>query len=61
MNRLFLIVIFSFIFKTTNSQTTSLAMTDEYCPGVEYTFTVTIPNTYQSMIGVGGCYVTQLS
>ncbi len=31
---------------------------NEYCPLTEYTFTVTIPGTYSSMIGAGGCYVT---
>jgi hypothetical protein len=33
---------------------------DEYCPGVEYTFTATITKAYSSMIGEGGCFVTQL-
>ncbi|MBX9733960.1 MAG: hypothetical protein K2X37_07840 [Chitinophagaceae bacterium] len=32
---------------------------DEYCPDVEYTFTVTISKSYQSIIGIGSCYVTQ--
>jgi len=36
------------------------AITDEYCPNVEYTFTVTIPKTYSSMIGVNSAVVTQL-
>lgn len=33
---------------------------NEYCPGTEYTFTVTITKPYSSMIGVGGCFITQL-
>lgn len=58
MNRLYLILICSFVFKIASSQTISPAITDEYCPGIEYTFTATIPKTYQSMIGVGSANVT---
>ncbi len=32
---------------------------NEYCPTVEYTFNVTIPGTYSSIIGNAGCTVTQ--
>lgn len=60
MNRLYLIVISFFILKIASSQIISPVQTDEYCPNVEYTFTATISKTYQSMTGVGGCYVTQL-
>lgn len=59
MNRLYLIIISCFILKVASSQSISPAQTGEYCPETEYTFTATIPKTYQSMIGVGGCYVTQ--
>jgi hypothetical protein len=60
MNRLCLTVISFFILNFASSQSISPVQTDEYCPNVEYTFTVTIPKNYQSMMGVGGCYVTQL-
>jgi hypothetical protein len=40
--------------------TISPSQSNEYCPLTEYTFNVTITKSYQSMIGVGGCFVTQL-
>lgn len=39
--------------------TISPSETSEYCPGVEYTFNVTTSKNYASMIGIGGCSVTQ--
>jgi hypothetical protein len=42
-----------------NAQTISPSLSNEYCPNTEITFTVTIPGTYQSIIGIGGCFVTQ--
>lgn len=48
-----------FEFGIGNAQTISPSQNNEYCPNVEYTFTVTIPKSYQSMIGINGCYVTQ--
>lgn len=42
------------------AQTSSPATNDEYCPNVEYTVTVTITKAYSSMIGEGGCIITQL-
>ena len=42
------------------SQTVSPSVNNEYCPNTEYTFTVSISKTYSSMIGEGGCFVTQL-
>lgn len=60
MKRLSLIIVCSIILKIAASQSISPLQTDEYCPNTEYTFTATIPKTYSSMIGVGGCFVTQL-
>lgn len=40
--------------------TISPSQNNEYCPGIEYTFTVTITKPYSSMIGVNSCFVTQL-
>ncbi|MHB1177295.1 MAG: T9SS type A sorting domain-containing protein [Daejeonella sp.] len=60
MRHFYLLVFFSLILEFANSQTISPAFTDEYCPNTEYTFTATIPKTYQSMIGVSGAAVTQL-
>lgn len=40
--------------------TISPLQTDEYCPNTEYTFTVTITKAFSSMIGEGGCNVTEL-
>lgn len=48
------------ILNLAKSQTISPSQNNEYCPGTEYTFTVTIAKPYSSMIGEGGCYVTQL-
>jgi len=61
MKRILLIVFFSILFNFAKSQLAiSPSLDDEYCPNTEYTFTVTIPKAYQSMMGVGGSFVTQL-
>lgn len=60
MKQIHLIVLFCVMLNTVNAQTISPLQTNEYCPNTEYTFTVSVPNTYSSMIGVGSCYVTQL-
>ena len=60
MKRLFTIAACSFILQIANSQSISPLQTNEFCPGVEYTFTATITKPYSSMIGVGSCFVTQL-
>jgi hypothetical protein len=39
--------------------TISPSQNNEYCPNTEYTFTASLPKAYSSMIGEGGCYVTQ--
>jgi hypothetical protein len=60
MKQIFLSCIF-FIFMTAiKCQTITPSIDNEYCPNTEYTFTVTIPKSYSSMIGIGGCYITQL-
>lgn len=51
----------SFFFTTFNSvysQSVSPDQAGEFCPNVEYTFTVTIPKTFDNIIGNGGCSVT---
>ncbi|MFZ6026005.1 MAG: hypothetical protein ACOYVG_16315, partial [Bacteroidota bacterium] len=60
MKKILSIFICSILFNVATSQSISPLLTDEYCPGVEYTFTATITKPYQSMIGEGGCFVTQL-
>jgi len=60
MKSLTITVIMSFLLNLANSQTISPALTDEYCPLTEYTFTVSITKQYQKMIGVNGATVTQL-
>lgn len=60
MKHIILLAFCIILFNATKSQTISPLPTNEYCPNTEYTFTVTIPKTYSSMIGMGGCYVTQL-
>ena len=42
-----------------NAQNILPLLTDEYCPDTEYTFTANLPKPYSSMIGEGGCYLTQ--
>ena len=59
MNRLLLLVISLFIVHIASSQPILPAPTEEFCPGVEYTFTASITKPYSSIIGEGGSYVTQ--
>ena len=60
MKQLITLFICILILNVANGQPTiSPLQTDEYCPGVEYNFTATLTNPYSSMIGEGGCYVTQ--
>jgi len=56
-----LFMLCSIMFYVAKTQTISPLTSNEFCPNTEYTFTVTIPKTYSSMIGVGGCYVTELN
>lgn len=61
MKQKFLIAACTILFNLAKSQLTILpSQNDEYCPGTEYTFTATITKPYSNMIGVGGCFVTQL-
>lgn len=60
MKHIFSFVFFCIVLNTASSQTISPSQNGEYCPNVEYTFTATITKAYSSMIGEGGCYVTQL-
>ena len=60
MKQILTIIFCSILLNVAKSQTISPLLTDEYCPGVEYTFTATITKPYSSMIGEGGCFVTQL-
>ena len=58
MKRLLNVVLFCTIFNFTYSQSISPVQTGEFCPNVEYTFTVSIPKSFQSIIGNAGCSVT---
>lgn len=60
MRNLALLSFCSILFNVATSQSISPSQNGEYCPNMEYTFTATITKAYSSMIGVGGCYVTQL-
>lgn len=60
MKQIISFLICSFTILIVNAQTISPLQSNEFCPSTEYTFTVTILKTYQSMIGEGGCFVTQL-
>ncbi len=60
MKYIFVIIYYCSLLKTGIAQTISPSSSNEYCPGVEYTFTVTIPKAYSNMIGESGCYVTQM-
>lgn len=51
---------FAIIVARTQIISISPDQTNEFSPNVEYTFTATIVFDYSSMIGLGGCYVTQL-
>jgi hypothetical protein len=53
---LFLLVILT---KLINAQSISPSTNNEYCPNTETTFTIVIPGTYNSIIGIGGCLVSQ--
>jgi hypothetical protein len=59
MKQLLLIALACVVVFTANSKTISPRQSTEFCPNIEYTFTATIPKPYQSMIGIGGCFVTQ--
>ena len=53
-------LLFCTTFNTVYSQITeSPNRNGEFCPNTEYTFTASLPKAYASMIGNGGCYVTQ--
>ncbi len=61
MKYLFIILFFGTnIITKCFSQDITPFRTSEFCPNTEYTFTVSIPKPYDRMIGVGGCFVTQL-
>src|SRR4051812_49410191 len=51
-------VLFCFITCLVKAQSISPSPNNEYCPETEITFTVTIPGTYQSILGTATCYVT---
>ena len=53
------VVFFCAVINTGYAQTISPAQTGEFCPNIEYTFTASIPKTYQSMIGIGSAVVIQ--
>lgn len=59
MKHLFIIVVVCTLFTTVYAQTISPVQTGEFCPNTEYTFTVSIPKPYQSMIGINSASVTQ--
>jgi len=59
MKHLILSVLLSYFMTVAHSQTVSPSISNEYCPNTEYTFTVSISKTYSSMIGEGGCFLTQ--
>lgn len=46
------------ICQTIKAQSIGPSFNNEYCPETEITFTVTVPGTYQNIIGNGGSYVT---
>jgi hypothetical protein len=57
--RLLYILLFTLVTTTTiNSQTISPVESNEYCPGVEYTFTVYLPGSYTGITASGGATVT---
>ncbi len=53
MKQILTIIFCSILLNVAKSQTILPLQTDEYCPGVEYTFTATITKPYSSMIGEG--------
>lgn len=59
MKNLFLLLISTVVFNISNAQTISPSQSDEFCPNVEYTFTASLTGTFKSIIGQGGCTVTQ--
>ena len=60
MKHLLSIVLFCTIFNIVYSQQISPVQTGEFCPNIDYTFTVSsLPKPFQSIIGNGGCFVTQ--
>ncbi|MDZ4807326.1 MAG: T9SS type A sorting domain-containing protein [Bacteroidota bacterium] len=60
MKHIFLLTFCSVILNVVKSQPTiSPSQNDEYCPDIEYTFTATVSKPFSSMIGVGGCFLTQ--
>ena len=60
MKHLFTIVLLCTTFNLVYSQSITPINTGEFCPNIEYTFTVSIPKTYQSMIGISSASVTLL-
>lgn len=48
-----------YLTKGLDGQTITPSLSDEYCPNVEYTFTVTISKSFSSIVGEGGCIITQ--
>lgn len=59
MKHLLLFIFCSCTLFTAKSQSISPSLDNEYCPMMEYTFTASLPKPYSSMIGEGGCYLTQ--
>ena len=59
MKHILLFIYFSISLATAKSQNLNPVETNEYCPNIEYTFTASLPKPFSSMIGEGGCYVTQ--
>lgn len=59
MKQILIITICTIVLSVAKSQSISPSTDQEFCRGTEYTFTVTVTKPFQSMIGEGGCYVTQ--
>lgn len=60
MKQILLFAFFCTLLNTVIAQIISPSQSSEFCPNVEYTFTASIPKTYQSMIGTSSASVTQL-
>ena len=62
MKRFYFLITYLLFTIAANSQTENISPSRdaEYCPNTEYTFTATIPKTYQSLLAIGGSQITQL-
>lgn len=60
MRQLYCLVFSFLLFNVAKAQFIVPSQNDEYCPGTEYTFTVTIAKPYLNIVAEGGCYVTEL-